>query len=94
MFKKTLISLAVLGAGVAQADVLTSIKPLGFIASAITDGVTETKVLLPVSASPHDYSLKPSDVTQLQSANLVVWVGDGLEGFLEKVLISYQKKKY
>lgn len=93
MFKKTLISLAVLGAGVAQADVLTSIKPLGFIASAITDGVTETKVLLPVSASPHDYSLKPSDVTQLQSANLVVWVGDGLEGFLEKSIDKLPKEK-
>lgn len=93
MFKKTLISLTVLGAGVAQADVLTSIKPLGFIASAITDGVTETKVLLPVSASPHDYSLKPSDVTQLQSANLVVWVGDGLEGFLEKSIDKLPKEK-
>ncbi|HHW7567945.1 TPA: zinc ABC transporter substrate-binding protein ZnuA [Mannheimia haemolytica] len=93
MFKKTLLSLAVLGAGVAQADVLTSIKPLGFIAGAITDGVTETKVLLPVTASPHDYSLKPSDVTQLQSAQLVVWVGDGLEGFLEKSIEKLPKEK-
>ncbi len=93
MFKKTLLSLAVLGAGVAQADVLTSVKPLGFIASAITEGVTETKVLLPVTASPHDYSLKPSDVTQLQSAQLVVWVGDGLEGFLEKSIEKLLKEK-
>ncbi|AHG72553.1 zinc ABC transporter substrate-binding protein ZnuA [Mannheimia bovis] len=93
MFKKTLIGLAVLGAGVAQADVLTSIKPLGFIANAITDGVTETKVLLPVTASPHDYSLKPSDVSQLQSAQLVVWVGDGLESFLEKSIEKLPKEK-
>ncbi|QNS15267.1 zinc ABC transporter substrate-binding protein ZnuA [Mannheimia bovis] len=93
MFKKTLIGLAVLGAGIAQADVLTSIKPLGFIANAITDGVTETKVLLPVTASPHDYSLKPSDVSQLQSAQLVVWVGDGLESFLEKSIEKLPKEK-
>lgn len=93
MLKKTLISCVVLGAGVAQADVLTSIKPLGFIANAIADGVTETKVLLPVSASPHDYSLKPSDVTQLQSAQLVVWVGDGLESFLEKSIEKLPKEK-
>lgn len=93
MFKKTLIGLAVLGAGVAQADVLTSIKPLGFIANAITDGVTETKVLLPVTASPHDYSLKPSDISQLQSAQLVVWVGDGLESFLEKSIEKLPKEK-
>ncbi|MFA9488708.1 MULTISPECIES: zinc ABC transporter substrate-binding protein ZnuA [unclassified Mannheimia] len=93
MFKRTLIGLAVLGAGVAQADVLTSIKPLGFIANAITDGITETKVLLPVTASPHDYSLKPSDVSQLQSAQLVVWVGDGLESFLEKSIEKLPKEK-
>lgn len=93
MFKRTLIGLAVLGASVAQADVLTSIKPLGFIAGAITEGVTETKVLLPVTASPHDYSLKPSDVSQLQSAQLVVWVGDGLEGFLEKSIEKLPKEK-
>lgn len=93
MFKRTLIGLAVLGASVAQAEVLTSIKPLGFIANAITDGVTETKVLLPVSASPHDYSLKPSDVSQLQSAQLVVWVGDGLESFLEKSIEKLPKEK-
>lgn len=93
MFKKTLIGLAVLGASVAQADVLTSIRPLGFIANAITDGVTETKVLLPVTASPHDYSLKPSDVSQLQSAQLVVWVGEELEGFLEKSIDKLPKEK-
>lgn len=93
MFKKTLIGLAVLGSVAAQADVLTSIKPLGFIASAITEDVTETKVLLPVSASPHDYSLKPSDVSQLQSAQLVVWVGDGLESFLEKSVEKLPKEK-
>lgn len=93
MFKKTLIGLAVLGTGIAQADVLTTIKPLGFIANAITDGVTETKVLLPTTASPHDYSLKPSDVTQLQSAQLVVWVGDGLESFLEKNIEKLPKEK-
>ncbi|PAM31884.1 zinc ABC transporter substrate-binding protein, partial [Acinetobacter baumannii] len=31
----------------ASAAVVTSMKPLGFIAAAIADGVTETQVLLP-----------------------------------------------
>ncbi|QGM81461.1 zinc ABC transporter substrate-binding protein ZnuA [Otariodibacter oris] len=85
MFKRTALSVALLGAtALSHADVLTSIKPLGFIASAITDGVTNTQVLLPVTASPHDYSLKPSDVEKLKSADLVVWVGDEMEAFLEK----------
>lgn len=94
MFKKSVLSLALLGAtAVSSADVLTTIKPLGFIANAITDGVTETKVLLPTSASPHDYSLKPSDVEQLQSAQLVVWIGEEMESFLEKSIEKLPKEK-
>lgn len=94
MFKKTTLALAMLGAtAVSNADVLTTIKPLGFIASAITEGVTESKVLLPVTASPHDYSLKPSDVEQLKSAQLVVWVGEDLETFLEKSIDKLPKEK-
>lgn len=94
MFKKTAWVLAMLGATtVANADVLTTVKPLGFIASAITEGVTDSKVLLPITASPHDYSLKPSDVEMLKSAQLVVWVGEDLETFLEKSIDKLPKEK-
>lgn len=94
MFKKSLLSLALLSTtAFASAEVLTTIKPLGFIANAITDGVTETKVLLPTSASPHDYSLKPSDIEQLQSAKLVVWIGEEMESFLEKNIDKLPKEK-
>lgn len=68
----------------AQSAVVSSIKPLGFIASAIADGVTPTEVLLPDGASEHDYALRPSDVKRLQSADLVVWVGPEMEAFMAK----------
>ncbi len=94
MLRKTVLSLAILGiTTTAHADVLTTVKPLGFIASAITDGVTKTDVLLPISASPHDYSLKPSDVQKLNSADLVVWIGDEMETFLEKSIEKLPAKK-
>ncbi|MCK3655496.1 zinc ABC transporter substrate-binding protein [Pasteurellaceae bacterium Macca] len=93
MLKKSMLALALCGAVSVQANVLSTIKPLGFIANAITDGVTESQVLLPVSASPHDYSLKPSDVAQLQSAQLVLWVGDEMETFLEKSILKLPKEK-
>lgn len=94
MLKKSLLSLALFGAtAFSYADVLTTIKPLGFISAAITEGVTETQVLLPSSASPHDYSLKPSDVEKLKSAQLVVWVGEELEAFLEKSIDKLPKEK-
>ncbi|SUH08792.1 high-affinity zinc transporter periplasmic protein [Salmonella enterica subsp. enterica] len=68
----------------ADAAVVASLKPLGFIASAIADGVTDTQVLLPDGGIEHDYSLRPSDVKRLQGADLVVWVGPEMEAFMEK----------
>lgn len=50
-------------------EVLTTIKPLGFIVAAITDGVSEPKVLLPTGASPHDFSLRPSDIRSINEAD-------------------------
>ncbi|MEC5341742.1 zinc ABC transporter substrate-binding protein ZnuA [Brenneria populi] len=70
----------------ASAEVVTSIRPLGFIAAAIAEGITPTGVLLPNGASPHDYALRPSDVQRLQSAELVIWVGPEMEAFLGKPL--------
>ncbi|MGY4107332.1 zinc ABC transporter substrate-binding protein ZnuA [Aeromonas encheleia] len=70
-------------------EVLTTIKPLGFIAAAITDGVSEPKVLLPTGASPHDFALRPSDIRSINEADLVVWVGPELEGFMAKPLAKH-----
>lgn len=77
----------------ANAAVVVSLKPLGFIASAIAEGVTETEVLLPDGASEHDYSLRPSDVKRLQGADLVVWIGPEMEAFMEKSVKNIPEAK-
>ena len=57
LLKISAISAALLSAPMmANADVLASVKPLGFIVSSIADGVTGTQVLVPAGASPHDYN--------------------------------------
>ena len=76
-----------------NAAVLTSIKPLAFISAAITDGVTQTDVLLPDGASPHTYALRPSDIKRLRDAELVVWIGKDMEVFLDKPLQSIAPEK-
>lgn len=68
----------------AQANVVASLKPVGFIAAAIADGVTPVDVLLPDGASEHDYSLRPSDAKRLKNADLFVWVGPEMEAFMAK----------
>lgn len=74
----------------AQVKILTTIKPLQLIAVAITDGVGTSEVLLPVGASHHEYTLKPSDVNKLQQADVIFWVGPTLETFLTKPLSDPQ----
>lgn len=98
MFKTSLtkttlaLAIATFAAG-ASANILTSIKPLGFIASSIADGVTDTEVLVPAGASPHDYSLKPSDVEKLKNAELVLWIGKDVDSFLAASLRPMSAQK-
>ncbi|OBU11315.1 zinc ABC transporter substrate-binding protein ZnuA [Morganella psychrotolerans] len=90
VFIATFLSLS---AQTASADVLTSLRPVGLIAAAIADGVTDTQILLPDGASPHDYALKPSDLKKIRSADLVIWVGPELETFLQKPLAAVPAQK-
>ena len=72
-------------------QVLASIKPLQLISQAITEGVTDTQILLPPGASPHSYSMRPSDARKLHSAQIVFWVGPAMESFLQRNLPSSEK---
>lgn len=78
---------------IANATILVSVKPLGFITSSIAGGVTDTQVLVPTGASPHDYSLKFSDIQKVKSADLVVWVGDDVDEFLAKPISQIDARK-
>ncbi|MDO6594070.1 zinc ABC transporter substrate-binding protein ZnuA [Neptuniibacter sp. 1_MG-2023] len=67
-------------------QLVTSVKPLQLVAHAIVADLGEVDLLIPPGASPHHYSLKPSDIRTLQKADLVIWVGPEMEQFLEKAL--------
>ena len=79
-------------AGAANAEILASIRPLGFIASSIADGVTQTQILVPPGASPHDYNLKLSDIQKVKSADLVIWIGEDVDSFLTKSVSQLEGK--
>lgn len=86
-----LLSTALLMAGTVAAraetpNVVVSIKPIHSLVAAIMQGVGEPSLIVDGGASPHTYSLKPSNAAALQDAGVVFWVGHGLEAFLEKPL--------
>lgn len=70
----------------AAPKVVVTIKPLQAIAQAVMADVAEPKLLLKPGVSPHSYALKPSEMRLLQKADLIIWVGPGLENFLNKTL--------
>ena len=69
----------------AAPQVLTSIQPLQLIAQRILDGQGESSVLLPPGASPHAFSLRPSDNRRLANADAFFWIGPDMENFLVKL---------
>ena len=75
----------------ADLNVVATIKPIHSIASAVMAGVAEPRLLIDGMASPHTYSLKPSDTRALAAAKVVFRVSDGLEPFLGKVVKSLPK---
>lgn len=80
-----------LATGAAHAEVpnvVVSIKPIHSLVASIMQGVGEPALIVEGAASPHTYSMKPSNASALENANIVFWIGHGLEAFLEKPLES------
>ncbi len=76
----------------AEIKVVASIKPIHSLASYLMDGVAKPDLIVDGYASPHGFSMKPSHAKMLQNADLIFWVGEDLENFLEKPLGSIAKK--
>ncbi|WP_105430303.1 zinc ABC transporter substrate-binding protein [Neorhizobium sp. T6_25] len=76
------------GPGVAAPDVVVSIKPIHSLVASIMKGVGEPKLIVDGAASPHTFSLKPSNAAAIEGAKVIFWIGPGIEAFLEKPLDS------
>lgn len=82
----SLSTVAILMAGTATADVpnvVVDIAPVHSLVARVMEGVGTPSLLLPSGASPHEYSLRPSEATALQEADIVVWMGEDLAPWME-----------
>ena len=82
------LALAIPASAAEPARVVASIKPIHSLVAAVMQDAGSPRLLIGGGASPHAYSLKPSDARALQNADVVFWVGKGLETFLEKPLTA------
>lgn len=73
-------------------QVVVTIKPIHALAMGVMAGGGEPYLLLQGGESPHTYSMKPSQIKQLNDADLIIWVGPELETFLEKTITQSNKQ--
>lgn len=71
---------------IAAPRVATDIGPVHSLVAQVMEGVGAPDLILSVGASPHGYSMRPSEAAALQDAEIVFWVGEGLTPWLERSL--------
>ncbi|MEI2773496.1 MAG: zinc ABC transporter substrate-binding protein [Candidatus Competibacter sp.] len=76
----------------AEPKVVASIKPVHSLVAGVMQGIGEPRLLVPGGASPHQYSLRPSDARAISEADVVFWIGPELESFASKPLRNTEGK--
>ena len=82
------ISAALLG-GTAFADVpkvAVDIAPVHSLVARVMEGIGAPSLIVQPGASPHEYSLRPSEAAALQEADLVFWIGEDLTPWMEEAV--------
>ncbi|MDE2648671.1 MAG: zinc ABC transporter substrate-binding protein, partial [Paracoccaceae bacterium] len=89
---KIIISLAAgmaMIGGVAMSDtpkVAADISPVHSLVSRVMLGVGTPDLIVQAGASPHGYTLRPSEAKALQDAQVVFWMGESLSPWMEGAL--------
>lgn len=73
--------------------VVVSIPPLHALVAGVMGNVGAPTLLLKPGASPHHYSLKPSEAELLYNADIIFWAGPELETFLTKIVDNTKSLK-
>jgi len=69
-------------------DVVVTIKPIHSLVSQVMEGAGAPVLLVEGSASPHSFSLKPSQVRAINGAGVFIRVAERLEPFTGKIVRS------
>ena len=96
MARKFLFALCLIGiTSLARADVtvVSSVRPLQFIAAAIVGDGDRTISLIGASDSPHSFALTPQDRLAIDQADILLWVSPGFELYLADLFTALEGNK-
>ena len=71
--------------------VAVDIAPVHSLVARVMDGVGSPKLVIPAGASPHEYSLRPSEAKSLQDADMIIWIGEDLAPWMENSIETLSK---
>jgi zinc transport system substrate-binding protein len=96
MFKKLLILISLFGfttqANAEKIKIITSISPLASVFAMIAGDKATITSMCSANQCPHHYFVKPNQLWHLNTANLVVYIDDDFEIFMNKPLENYKGK--
>jgi zinc transport system substrate-binding protein len=69
-------------------NVVTDIVPVHALVSRVMEGLGTPSLIVQQGASPHQYSMRPSEAAALQSADLMIWIGPDLTPWLEDAVVN------
>ncbi len=72
----------------AEVNVVTTIKPLHSLVSSVMKGIGEPSIIIEGTNNPHTFVFKPSHAKMIEEADIIFWIGEDLEAFMEKPLDS------
>jgi len=74
----------------AQADIqiAATVAPVHSLVAMVSAGIAEPAMIIRPGASPHDYAMRPSEARALDEADVVFWVGEGLEPWMAKAVTT------
>lgn len=70
----------------AAPEVLVTMKPLHSLVSGLLQDITEPRLLIDGYQSPHTFQLRPGDLHKIDRADIIIWIGPGMETSMQRII--------
>lgn len=70
----------------AEITILSTIRPLYYLAEGVNQGINSHNLLVAGTLSPHDYQPKPSDIQKIKSADIILRIDASFQPRLTKIV--------
>ncbi len=86
------VALALAAPALAVPKVVASLTPIYSLVAGVMGDLGTPALIVRGYGSPHAYAMPPSDAATLSNADLVFWIGESMETFLQRPLAALARK--